>query len=377
MLVNTKKPKLRILGIRGIPAKHGGFETFAERLALYLVGRGWKVSVYNQEVGNGEYFYDDWYGIERIHIPVTHTGAKGTVVFDWKSIIHASRYDDLVLTLGYNTAVFEFLFRLKGVPNIVNMDGLEWRRGKWKWYEKIWLYVNERVACRLANHLIADHPRIKSHLESRVSKEKITMIPYGGQLVVTADRGLVEVLGLEAREYALVIARPEPENTVLEIVSAFSRKNRGKKLVVLGNFDALRNGYHKQILAKASSEVIFPGAIYDKLKINALRYYSRLYIHGHTVGGTNPSLVEALGAGTPVLAHRNEFNKWVAGDGAQYFTTESDCSRLIDTILDDDTILSNMSIASRSRFETSFRWDEILGNYERVLTKWTNSGGMC
>jgi len=371
--VRFMKFKLRILGIRGIPGQHGGFETFAECLALYLVNKGWEVTVYNQ-VDSGEYFEDEWEGIKRIHIPVLLKGAKGTIVFDWKSIVHASQSNALVLTLGYNTAVFDLLFRLKKITNVKNMDGLEWQRGKWKLYEKAWLYFNERMACRFSNHLIADHPRIKSYLEGRVLKEKITMIPYGGEFIVTADRAYIESLGLDAKGYAIVIARPEPENMVLEIVSAFSRRYRGKKLVVLGNFDVVKNEYHKKIYAKASNEVIFPGAIYDKSQVNSLRFYSCLYIHGHTVGGTNPSLVESLGAGSPVLAHKNKFNMWVAGKGAKYFSNENDCSHLLDTILDDVLVLSEMAASSRVRFEQSFRWDVVLASYEKVLKKWTNSG---
>jgi len=364
------KFKLRILGIRGVPGRHGGFETFAEHLALYLVDRGWEVTVYNQEAGDGEYFQDEWQGIKRIHIPVSLSGAKGTVVFDWKSIVHASRSDALVLTLGYNTAMFDLLFRLKGVPNIKNMDGLEWRRDKWGWFEKTWLYANERVACWLANHLVADHPKIKEHIETRVKPSKVTMIPYGAPFIDSADSALIENFGVKPCKYALVVARPEPENSVLEIVRGFSKKERGNDLVVLGDFDPAENSYHSEIIAAASHEVKFPGAVYSKPLINALRYYSRLYIHGHTVGGTNPSLVEALGAGSPVLAHDNEFNRWVAGEGGRYFVDEGEFADCIDAILDDDDVLSKMTRASRLRFEESFGWTRILEDYEQLLANW-------
>ena len=370
MAITTKKPKLRILGIRGIPAQHGGFETFAEKLAQFLVTSGWDVTVYNQEVGREGIYKDEWEGIERIHIPVSLEGAKGTVVFDWKSVVHASRYDDLVLTLGYNTAIFESLFRLKGVPNIKNMDGLEWQRDKWTFLEKIWLYANERAACWLANHLIADHPKIQEHIVTRVKQSKVTMIPYGALYIDSGDPELIKKLGVKPHEYALIVARPEPENSVLEIVRGFSKKVRGKSLVVLGNLKPEDNSYHREVVAAASHEVKFPGALYSKPLINSLRYFSRLYIHGHTVGGTNPSLVEALGAGSPVLAHDNEFNRWVAGEGARYFVDESEFADCIDTILDDDEVLSKMMCASRLRFKESFGWDRILEDYEQLLARW-------
>jgi hypothetical protein len=181
--------ELLILGIRGIPAKHGGFETFAENLALYLVKRGWKVTVYCQESkpeysGMGE---TNWKGIKRVHIPVAGEGAKATVAFDLISVKEACRRHGLVLTLGYNTALFNLLLRFKRRTNLINMDGVEWKRDKWKWYEKAWLYINERAGCLLGDHLIADHPEIKNHLLSRVKGAKVTMIPYGARDVTSAD----------------------------------------------------------------------------------------------------------------------------------------------------------------------------------------------
>jgi hypothetical protein len=154
------KKSLRILGTRGIPAQHGGFETFAQQLALYLVNHGWKVTAYCQSTGSGDSYEDSWNGIKLMHIPVKQTGAKSTIIFDWKSTLHASHYNDLILTLGYNTAIFCVLYRLKGIINLINMDGIEWKRDKWSFPERIWLLLNEFAGCWLGNHLIADHPEI-------------------------------------------------------------------------------------------------------------------------------------------------------------------------------------------------------------------------
>ena len=126
--MTTSRPTLRILGIRGIPAAHGGFETFAERLAPYLVSRGWRVIVYCQQLGRGEATSDTWEGIERVHIPVPRDGALGTMHFDLLSTLHARRSPGLCLTLGYNTAFLWPLLRTRGVLNVANMDGIEWRR---------------------------------------------------------------------------------------------------------------------------------------------------------------------------------------------------------------------------------------------------------
>lgn len=360
---------IQILGIRGIPASHGGFETFAEVLSLYLLNAGWRVTVYCQEEGGGELYTDTWNDIERIIIPVKKKAAIGTVIFDWKSTKHASRHEGLILTLGYNTAIFSILYRLRGKKNIINMDGIEWKRGKWKWYERIWLYLNERVGCLFGNHLIADHPEIKNHLKTRVKDSKITMIPYGAREVLHADLTYIHKYGLKEKAYAILIARPEPENSILEIVRAFSRVKRNHKLVVLGNYLS-DNAYHQEVITNASNEIVFLGAIYEHNELDALRLFASLYIHGHTVGGTNPSLVEALAAGQPVLAHDNKYNNWVAGSKAHYFKNENDCALELDKLLQNDAELCLMSGWSRERFKKEFTWDRVLGAYENLLINW-------
>ncbi|CAI8863457.1 DUF1972 domain-containing protein [Pseudomonas donghuensis] len=361
---------LTVLGIRGVPAQHGGFETFAEKLAPYLVAQGWQVTVYCQEDGEGAIWESHWEGVRRIHIPVSRAGAAGTIVFDWKATCHALSQDGLFLTLGYNTAVFNLLQRVKGQINVINMDGIEWRREKWGLIAKTWFWLNERAGCWIGNHLVADHPKIKDHLTTRVSAEKITMIPYGGDEVLTADASLLERFALQPGQFSVIIARPEPENSFLEMVRAFSAKPRGHRLVVLGNFNPQANVYHRQVMDAASSEVLFPGAIYEAPVVQALRHFSRFYLHGHRVGGTNPSLVEGLGAGCAVIAHDNHFNRWVAGPEAAYFADEDACAALFDRLLVDDQAVQAMKAASRNRFLERFTWERILREYESLLVKW-------
>ncbi|MGE8328344.1 DUF1972 domain-containing protein [Pseudomonas urmiensis] len=364
------KKKLFILGIRGVPAQHGGFETFAEKLSIFLTSQGWSVTVYCQEEGEGEIWRSDWNGINRIHIPVVQTGAKGTVIFDWIAIRHALSEDGLFLTLGYNTAIFNVMQRIKGQVNLINMDGVEWRRDKWGLIAKVWFWLNERIGCYVGQHLIADHPRIKDHLATRVSSRKITMIPYGGDDVSAADPAYLERFALNPAEYSIIIARPEPENSFLEMVGAFSSKKRNHKLVVLGKFSPDINRYHQQVMDCASSEVIFVGAIYEPLIIQALRFFCRFYLHGHRVGGTNPSLVEGLGASCAVIAHDNPFNQWVAGPAAKYFSDQATCDDLLDRLLNDDCAWHKMKADSYSRFAERFTWGAILVEYQQLLDAW-------
>ena len=361
------KKHIRILGTRGIPAQHGGFETFAEALALYLVGRQWEVTVYCQEEGEGKAYRKKWNGIELVHIPVKKTGALGTMVFDWLSILDAARSKSPVLTLGYNTALFCVLYRIKGITNLINMDGIEWRREKWSLPEKTWLFFNERLGALLGNHLVADNPGIKERLSGFVAGSKISMIPYGSEFIVEADPKRLNPYDLEPGQYALVVARAEPENSILEIVKAFSSMERGIKLVVLGKYEPEIQPYHQAVMNAAGNEVMFPGAIYERETVAALRCHCRLYLHGHRVGGTNPSLVEALGAGCPVLAHDNSFNRWVAGDGAYYFRDEEECREQLAKLVDDKILLSSLSQKGRQRHREEFTWNDILGKYETLL----------
>ena len=359
--------QVSILGIRGVPAAHGGFETFAEQLALHLVHRGWTVTVYCQVSGKGSVFEDSWKGIRRVNIPTIGDGSAATIIFDWKANNLAARErNGVVLTLGYNTAVFCARLRLAGLQNVINMDGIEWKRAKWGRTARVWFWLNDWAGCWLGNHLVADHPEIECHLRTRVRADKVTVIAYGADEVVSANEESVRALGLEPGRYATVIARPEPENSLLEIVSAFSRERRGIDLLVLGKYDQ-GNAYQRRVLESASHEVKFVGAIYDKEVVSALRFHSMLYVHGHQVGGTNPSLVEALGAGNPILAHSNRFNRWVAGEQAAYFDGTEECAAMFDELLAKPERLAAMAKASRDRHRLQFTWERILGEYEALL----------
>jgi glycosyltransferase involved in cell wall biosynthesis len=361
---------LRILGTRGIPAAHGGFETFAEHLALHLVARGWRVTVYCQEEGSGPVFEDVWQGVQRVRIPVASKNAVGTVLFDWQATRHAARQSKLTpsvcLTLGYNTALFCARLRAAGVPNVINMDGIEWQRAKWGPMARLWLRINELAGAWIGNHLVADHPAIARHLVQIAPAQKITTIPYGADRLADVSDAPVRALGLTPGQYLTLVARAEPENSLLEAVQGFSQRPRGKQLVVLGAYRD-DNAYHRAVRAAASAEVQFVGAIYDKPVVQALRFHSLAYIHGHQVGGTNPSLVEALGAGNAVIAHDNRFNRWVVGEGGRFFTSAAEMDTVLTTLLADGPALLALRAAGRLRFEQAFTWSVVLEAYEKLL----------
>ena len=357
---------VRILGTHGVPAAYGGFETAAENVARFLVDRGWRVIVYCQVPGSGPVRTDVWEGIERVLVPVATDGWLGTSRFDLITVRDASRHRDLCLTFGYNTAVFNILQRVKGIPNVINMDGIEWSRARWGPMKQGILWTNERIACVVGDRLIADHPEIAVYLRRKAPARKISTITYGSHAVTSAAEGTVLERGLAPGAYLTLIARPLPENSLLELVQGFSRRPRGVRLAVLGTLSR-DDAYHRQVLDAASDEVSFLGAVYDAATVQSLRLHSALYLHGHTVGGTNPSLVEALGAGNAVLAQDNPYNRWVARDAAVYFHDADDVDARLTELLADRARLTELGHAARRRHAEEFTWEHVAGQYEELL----------
>ena len=358
---------LLILGTRGVPANHGGFETFAERYALYLVERGWSVSVYCQEdveTVTEPVRTDTWRGITRIFIPTARKGGLGALDFDWKCVRDALIRPGVCLVLGYNGAAFLPLLRIFGRKVFTNMDGIEWKRPKWSLPVRAWFFVNEWIAAWASQRLVADHPAIADHVATRRPRSAIAVIPYGGDFISSAPFAPLAALGLEPGKYMVSIARIEPDNNIATLVAAFSAEPRGMKLVVLGKLEE-GNAYHSEVRAAAGAEVIFPGAIYDPAIVRALRLHARAYLHGHTVGGTNPSLVEALWAGNAVIAHDNGYNRWTAGAAALFFKDGESCEQAIDQLIKDDVLIAKLGAAALLRARSAFHWRDVLAAYER------------
>ncbi len=350
-----------------MPAAHGGFEPFAERLALYLVGQDVSVTVYCQTDGPADLKAreDHWNGIHRVHIGTRRSGTVGTMEFDLACVRDVLGRPGVDLVLGYNTAIFNVLQKLKRRRVFVNMDGIEWQRAKWSVPARIWLFCNEIIGANLATRAIADHPEIGRHVGRR-SLRKLVVIPYGGDVVADADAGPVLQLGLRLDKYFISVARIEPENSILEIIDAFQGADTDMDLVVLGPLDP-DNAYHRNVRKAGGGRTRFPGGIYDDHRLKALRFHARAYFHGHQVGGTNPSLVEALGAGNAVSAHDNRFNRWTAGEGQRFFDTVESCSAHVRRLARDDIALHAARSAARARHAKDFQWHDVLARYQRLL----------
>lgn len=337
-----------MMGTRGIPAIHGGFEACVENVAPFLASRHYDTYVFRQLSGSAEPL-EAYRNVSLINIKVKDESTLSTIIFDIKStmyVINNFKKGDLVVTFGYPTAFLFPVLRIFGFANIVNMDGIEWKRNQFGIIGKVWYWLNEKIAVLTASTLIADHPRIAKHLEGiNVLKKAVHVIAYSADDIrdINVDpRQLSWRVNDEISDtaFTLIMARLEPDNQILEIISAFSREPRGYKLVVAGRLDTERNKYHAALVKKASHEVVFLGGVYRSEDKIYLRNNALAYIHGHTVGGTNPSLVEALGSRSPIIAHDNMFNRGVADKGAVYFKDEKALVKIFDKLLKSDLTIN-------------------------------------
>lgn len=314
-----------ILGCRGIPARYGGFETFAEEIATRLVKLGFQVTVYaeSDERTLRETSYKD---VLVRHLPRPRLGPISSLLYDCLALWDARRRYDLVYLLGYGAAWMAWLPRLWGTPVWINVDGLEWARDKWPWPVKVYLRAMEWMATRTASRIIADSEAIAQRFRSLYGDQiRCDTIAYGASVPPKQDLQptILKRWQLEPGWYAIVVARPEPENHILEIVQGYLMHARPWPLVVVGDFSC-PNRYQRRILELQSKNILFLGAIHDRVVLNTLRWYAAVYIHGHSVGGTNPSLLEAMACGNSIIAHDNPYNREVAGDEALYFRTADD-----------------------------------------------------
>jgi glycosyltransferase involved in cell wall biosynthesis len=352
-----------IVGTRGVPNRYGGFERLVEVLAPYLVQSGHDVTVFCEpDSANPELQFDTWHGVRRRFIP-TRGGALGTLQYDFRSISTIPR-DSVVLLFGYGTALFQVRLKVLGIPHAVNMDGIEWQRAKWGAVARAWLKLNEFLATRLADLLIADHPEIGNYLARRFRVES-RMIAYGVDPDAHRDvaAGHCVLDRYRDQPFFLVIARAEPENQIHVILAAYRLSKSPIPLVVVGNFDATRYG---RDLKAGNPGVDFVGGVYDERVLNRLRSTASLYLHGHSVGGTNPSLIEAMAVGGVIVAHDNIFNRWVAGSGALYFSQSADLAEHLRNPPGEPQ-RNALRIAASSTCEAKFTWAQVLDAYAGVV----------
>lgn len=352
--------KVAILGARGIPAQYGGFETFAEQLAIRLVERGHDVTVFCE---GAQCTSEKYKGVDLRFVRVRDLGPLTTVIYDATCLWIARSAFDVIYMLGYGSSALCWLPRIWGRQVWINMDGLEWARAKWNSIARLYLRLAETIAMTTPNRIIADAAAIKANLQSRHRKlPPCDVIPYGCEIVTSADSDQLRLFGLNPGSYFLVVCRFEPENHIKEIIEGFLGSDTRAKLVLVG--DHTQKSSYVQSLGKyASDRLLFTGPVYDHSKIQALRYFCRAYLHGHSVGGTNPSLLEAMGCGNVVIANDNLFNREVIGDSALFFSTAKELSACINSVDSGGADTANMGVGAVERVKQFYTWDRIADYY--------------
>lgn len=354
--------KIGILGTRGIPNAYGGFEQFAEYLAQGLQERGHEVYVYNSS--NHPYKENTWNNIHLIHCKDREDklGTPGQFFYDYNCLMDArKRHFDILLQLGYTSnSVWYPLWPKGNTINVVNMDGLEWKRTKYGRLTKQFLKRAERWAARHGDILISDSPAIRDYILQKYRKDSV-YIPYGAIIPENYNETVLGKWNLPAGQYLLAIARMEPENNLEMIIKGYLASQKKYPLILVGNTG---NKFGSYLVKTYSQENIrFVGAIYDQESVNNLRHYAALYFHGHSVGGTNPSLLEAMACRCNIAAHDNVFNKAVLTDGADYFSGEEDVARIIDNhVISRDRQEKNLG-----KIKTLYNWQNIINEYETVF----------
>jgi glycosyltransferase involved in cell wall biosynthesis len=361
--------KIGILGTRGIPNRYGGFEQCAEYLAAGLVNKGHQVWVYNSH--NHEYQEKEWKGVHIIHCkdPEDKLGTAGQFIYDFNCIMDARKRDyDVLLQLGYTSNSIWYKLWPKYCKNVVNMDGLEWKRSKYSKKVQRFLKHAEKWAAMNGDVLIADSLGIQQYLKETYNKDS-HFIAYGGVVFDAPDISVLNAYHLEPYAYDMLIARMEPENNIEMIIKGHVASGSSRPLIVVGKTNNAFGTYLVETYGKEKG-VRFVGGIYDTAIINNLRYHSNLYFHGHSVGGTNPSLLEAMGCNCLIAAHNNVFNKTVLEEDAHYFSDEQQLATLVRRV-DDKRAYAAMLENNIKKIRTRYSWARIIDEYEQVLLQST------
>lgn len=354
--------RIAIMGIRGVPANYGGFETFAEQLGRRLVTAGHDVTVYGRthSVAPGLRAY---LGMRIVRLPAPRSKYLETVVHTLFSAFHAlaKTYELVYVCNSANVpAVLVLLLGRKRV--ILNVDGLEWQRAKWNVVGKAYYRVCAWTAARLPVHLVTDARVIQSYYVRAYGRES-DFFPYGTDLESVPEDGTLDRLGIEAGRYVLYVSRLEPENNAHVVIDAFARVGTALPLVIVGDAP-YANDYVASLWRTADPRVRFVGAIY-RHGYDVLRSHAALYVQATEVGGTHPALVEAMGFGNAIIANDVPEHRETLGDAGRYYRGAIELAAAIQDLLDHPDAAESLRSAAHARAKQLYSWEGLSTAYER------------
>ena len=349
--------KVALLGTRGIPALHGGFETAVQFIGPGLARRGWDVTVYCRNPGQK---LREFEGTRLVNLPALRMKSAETLSHTALSAGHALfQALDVAIVFNSGNAPFVTPLKLRGLPVAVHIDGLEAQRAKWEGFGAKYYAWAERSSVKHADAIIADARAIGDYVREKYGRDSV-YLPYGAPLVDPPTPRLPE-LGLQAQDYHLSVARFEPENHVVEIVRGYRRSQATLPLVVVGAA-SYSHEYADAVAeaARGDDRIRLLGAVWDQELLDQLYVGSRSLLHGHSVGGTNPSLLRAMGAGTRITAYDCVFNREVTDGHALWFTDEAGVATAVEH---DEAAPDDRGAAVRRRAESAYVWDDVIDGY--------------
>lgn len=353
--------KIAILGTRGIPNQYGGFEECAMHLSRIWVGKGHEVRVYNSSLH--PFKEDSWNGVEirRIKDREERLGTIAQFFYDLACISDVRKQPfDIILQLGY-TSSGVWQWYLPSKPRVVtNTDGLEWKREKYSRLVQRFLKWSERLAVRRAHQVVADSPVIQSYLDSAYGSGSV-YIPYGAEIPENPSPEILKSYPVKSGQYHLIMARMEPENKIHDILEGLLASNDDTPTLVVGHRQTAYGSYIQKHFK--SAKVHFLPGVYDRQEADSLRFFSRRYFHGHSAGGTNPSLLQAMACNCLIYAHDNAFNRYVLGENAHFFSGPNDIvSHLTNPIPPQESAVWKRNNLKRIRRE--YQWESVAEQYE-------------
>ena len=363
--------KIAILGTRGVPNHYGGFEQFAEFFSLYLAQKGYEVYCYNSH--NHPHQEKTFQGVNIIHKhdPEYKYGTFGQFIYDFNCIMDARKRNfDIILQLGYTSnSIWCFLMPKKPI-NIINMDGLEWKRTKYSRPVQQFLKFAERLAALSGDYLVADSLGIQKFLKEQYNKQS-TYIAYGAHPFNSPNEAVLENYSVQKNNYNMIMARFEPENNLDMVLDGVVLSNDNTPILVIGKHETKYGEYLKNKF-KNHKNIRFIGGVYNLEYLNNLRYFSNLYFHGHSVGGTNPSLLEAMASQALIAAHNNDFNKGVLENNAYFFNSPHEVCNILQNIKKNDN--AKMIANNYNSIVTNFNWNKINDQYLQFFIECISKG---
>lgn len=354
-----------IIGTRGFPSYYGGFETAVRELAPYLVDNGWDVTVYGRRkaLRTDDPLIES--GVRSRTTPGLDYKSFSTLTYGLTASAHAAvKKPDVALVMNVANGYFLPLLKRRGIPTLMNVDGIEWFREKWGDTARKVFYKGAELTARHADDLVFDAHAIGDYWKQEFSRDGV-YIPYGGRF---RDPLPLEP-GLPERGYVLVVARFVPENTIGEFLEAAEKLATDHPVVIVGS-----SGYggeldeRAQTLAANHAQVHWLGHVSDDDRLHALWQHAGAYFHGHSVGGTNPALVQAMALGAPTVARDTVYNREVLGDAGRFSEpTPEAIVEAVRAVMADPGLQATLAADAQARAREAFTWDLVCSRYEDAL----------